>query len=147
MRENRPKETGTFVLFYKGIYLILIAANLFILFQYDGFRERRPLTISLGFLVANVLSWLMFLISNHPGRAIGEQVLSLGRIATILCAALVYFIDLIMYLSPVGLVLWVPLMESTNQLGQLRIPALWTICAVLLILESYYLRTISSSSA
>jgi hypothetical protein len=126
---------------YKIAYVSLIVANLAIIYAQREF-DHPPYIFAIGFLLANIASWWSFSAGKDLG-VVAELTLSIGRmIAVLACAGPLWLSDLIIWLSPVGFSVWVPLLEFsrsgsawswTNRLTW------WTCCAVLLGLETAYL--------
>ena len=131
-----------FVPLYKASYMTLIVVNLFMLYDYGGFRERTSWEIAIVMLLLNLVSWILFSQRLSIGR-LSEQLLSLGRIALVLLAAFVFFGDVIALYSPLGIVLWLSLLRAAQALSTQRLVIWWFGCAVLLALELAYFRGIS----
>jgi hypothetical protein len=131
-----------FVPVYKACYVTLIIVNLFMLYDYEGFKEHTTWKISIIFLLLNLLSWILFSQRRRVGQ-IFEQALSLGRIVVLLLAVFIFFADIIGLYSPVGLVLWMSLLRLMQGLAAWRFFAWWSVCAILLALEFSFFRTVS----
>jgi hypothetical protein len=122
--------------------MTLIVVNLFMLYEYGGFRERTTWEIAIAMLLLNLVSWILFSQRLPIGR-LSEQVLSLGRITVLLLAVFVFFADVIALYSPLGLVLWLSLLRIAEALSRGRLLVWWFGCAVLLALELAYFRSVS----
>jgi len=124
--------------------MTLIVVNLFMLYQYGGFRERTTWEIAIVMLLLNLVSWILFSQRLPIGR-LSERILSLGRISVVLLAAFIFFADLIALYSPLGLVVWLSLLRLTltGTLSRVRFMVWWFACAALLALELAYFRGVS----
>jgi len=122
--------------------MTLIVVNLFMLYEYGGFRERTTWEIAIVMLLSNLVSWILFSQRLSIGR-LAEQILSFGRIAVVLLAAFVFFADVIALYSPLGLVLWTSLLRITELLSKGKLVVWWLGCAALLALELVYFRAVS----
>lgn len=127
---------------YKACYVTLIVVNLFMLYNYDGFKEHTTWIISVSFLLLNSISWILFSNGLRIGQVL-EQALSLGRSAVVLIAVFIFFADVIALYSPVGVVLWASVLRLVLGLSAWRFLVWWSVCGVLLMLELSFFRAIS----
>lgn len=124
---------------YKSTYLILIVANLALMYARWGF-DHEPYAVAVAFLIFNFVSWLALLWDVAWGYY-SERILSVGRMIGILMCATLFFADLVAWMSPVSESVWVPLLELSagNDPWTWRNRLMWWIgCAVLLGLENIY---------
>lgn len=136
-----------FVTVYKYVYLSAASLNLVVLLVKD-FGEGIPVETvhyitNIGMVVANVVSWIGFRRGLNWGW-IAEQILSLGRMAMLVCGATVAPIAIVMGLSAVSFTFWVPLVRASVEIG---LWLLWSGVSVALGAEAIYFRRVRAFRA
>jgi hypothetical protein len=92
----------------------------------------------------NSISWILFAQRLSIGKFL-EQALSVGRIAVILLAVLIFFSDIIALYSPVGVVIWTSLAQCALGFAAWRLLTWWFFCGALLTLELLFFRAVSEA--
>ena len=129
---------------YKALYLIAILVNsIWVSMEFGHINENisfyviAALTLSL-----NLIAWRAYRRGKLWGAEL-EEILSGGRILTILFASTVFGASLVAWLSPVGWILWYKLMFNAIPSD---LPLYWLGCAILLVAEAFYMYCVVTGS-
>ncbi len=139
-----PQATG-YVKIYKVIYLGLILANIALLMIDVGltYGLLQIYFIDIAVFGINLAAWLGYK-RDKPWALELEQILSLGRMLMVGLASTIFLADIVALFSPVGWILWYKVMFRV--IDEMHRVWYWGGCAVLLVLESLYFRTLTRAS-
>ena len=129
---------------YKLAYLTLIILNLLWFYVEVGHTEENLdlYEISAIVFLINLVGWIGYSRGYRWGKII-ESALSVGRLFAIALAATIFGADLVVWLSPLGWLLWYKIL-LIGCAGSYVL--YWIGCLVLAVLEGIYLWTLTNSS-
>lgn len=143
--ETRRGAAARFVDVYKWVYLLAILVNLFLMTrdQMSNWGTSQYVTNASVFL-ANLGAWWFFRRGNGWAY-LAERTLSVGRMAMCCAVGSILFL-FIVGLSPVALVLWIPLIGWLGRSNKAEVLTVWWgTCLALLALEVCYYRSLRAA--